>query len=721
MIGSLMYLTSSRPDIMFADRVSDVLLVQVYVDDIIFGSTRKELCTECEKIMHKNFKMSYMGELTFFLGLQVKQKEDGIFISQDNELYTPNVWNRMEKLLRMKMKQVVITFSTVASAIICLATNQKFNFYKYIFESMVNHLDTGNKFLMYPRFVQVFLDKQVEGMSKHNAIYVIPSHTKKVFRNMKRVGKDFSRRVTPLFSTTMVQAQEDIGEGSSIPTDPHHTPTLTQPSTSQPLRKQNLMKTKRKDTELPHTSVPTEHVADEAVNEEMEDSLVRATTTATGLDAEQDRGNIFKTQSYATPNESISQETSSGCGPRCQETMRGTIAQTSLGEEDASKQGRNIVDIDADAETTLVNETVEDQGRYNDEEMFDTSVLDNEEVKKAVADKEIDAAQDQVSFATTTTAKDLTIALEALKTLKPKIIGIVIKDHEEPSKSKTKTLTSVADSTRLKAKGIVMQEPSEAKTTIILIPSQVKDKRKGKIHLGLYALKKKAQISLDEELTFKLQAEQEEEEERIAREKAFEANIAVIEQWHDVQAKIEADFKLAQRLHQEEQEQFTNDEKAKLFMEFLEKRRKLFAAKRAKDKRNRPPTKAQQRSLMWINNFVDFGTELVEESSKKAEECSSKRARDELEQESAKKHKVDDDQEAPELKKCLEIFPNDEDDVTIDATPLSSMSPTIIYYKIHKEWRKSYFQIIREDGSSQMHYTFSKMLKNFNREDLEVL
>ncbi|GJU05738.1 putative ribonuclease H-like domain-containing protein [Tanacetum coccineum] len=61
----------------------DILLVQVYVDDIIFGSTKKSLCTEFENMMHKKFQMSSMGELTFFLGLQVKQKEDEIFISQD--------------------------------------------------------------------------------------------------------------------------------------------------------------------------------------------------------------------------------------------------------------------------------------------------------------------------------------------------------------------------------------------------------------------------------------------------------------------------------------------------------------------------------------------------------------------------------------------------------------------------------------------------------------
>ncbi|GJT75240.1 putative ribonuclease H-like domain-containing protein [Tanacetum coccineum] len=61
----------------------DILLVQVYDDDIIFGSIKKSLCNEFEGLMHKRFQMSTMGELTFFLGLQVQQKEDGIFISQD--------------------------------------------------------------------------------------------------------------------------------------------------------------------------------------------------------------------------------------------------------------------------------------------------------------------------------------------------------------------------------------------------------------------------------------------------------------------------------------------------------------------------------------------------------------------------------------------------------------------------------------------------------------
>ncbi|GJU30641.1 hypothetical protein Tco_1174230 [Tanacetum coccineum] len=138
---------------------------------------------------------------------------------------------------------------------------------------MVKNLENvSGKFLMYPRFVQVFLEKQLEGMSNHKRIYVTPSHTKKIFGNMRRVGKGFSGRETPLFPTMMVQAQEEIGEGSANPTDPHHTPTIIQPSTSQPQKKQKPRKPKRKDTEVPQPSGPTTNVADEAVNEEMDDN-----------------------------------------------------------------------------------------------------------------------------------------------------------------------------------------------------------------------------------------------------------------------------------------------------------------------------------------------------------------------------------------------------------------------------------------------------------------
>ncbi|GKC04742.1 hypothetical protein Tco_0996352 [Tanacetum coccineum] len=118
-------------------------------------------------------------------------------------------------------------------------------------------------------------------------------------------------------------------------------------------------------------------------------------------------------------------------------------------------------------------------------------------------------------------------------------------------------------------------------------------------------------------------------------------------------------------------------------------------------------------------------TELMKESSKKAEaeitqESSSKRAGEALEQESSKTQKVDDDKETEELKQCMEIISDNGDDVTIEATPLSTKSPTIVDYKIYKEGKKSYFQIIRAYGNSHMYLTFGKMLKNIDKEDLEV-
>nr|GEW82503.1 ribonuclease H-like domain-containing protein [Tanacetum cinerariifolium] len=69
----------------------DIMLVQVYVDDIIFGSTKESLCDEFEALMHKKFLMSSMGRLAFFLGLQVKPSKEGIFISQDKFQVTPKL------------------------------------------------------------------------------------------------------------------------------------------------------------------------------------------------------------------------------------------------------------------------------------------------------------------------------------------------------------------------------------------------------------------------------------------------------------------------------------------------------------------------------------------------------------------------------------------------------------------------------------------------------
>ncbi|GJU24296.1 hypothetical protein Tco_1162917 [Tanacetum coccineum] len=350
--------------------------------------------------------------------------------------------------------------STMASAIICLATNQKFNFSKYIFESMVKNLDNAGKFLMYPR-------------------------------------KRFSRRETSLFQKMVVQDQAKIGEGSAIPTDPHHTPTFIQPSTSQPQKKQKPRKPKRKNTKIPQSSGPTDNVAHVAINEEVDDSLVRAATTATSLDAEQDRGS----------------------GTRCQEAIGDTIAQTrfenvskhsnipllvrdeGLGKEDASKQGR-IADIDANEDIYLVNV-------QTDEDMFGVNDLDGDEVIVESVDV-VNTAEETRSVVEEVTVVTIPVSAATTTTITTAITDVEMTLAQ--ALAELKSANPKADKEQVHTPTVSSQQPSQVK---------VQDKGKGKIVKPepVKKMSKKELLRLDEELAFKLQAE-EEEEERLAREKA---------------------------------------------------------------------------------------------------------------------------------------------------------------------------------------------------------
>ncbi|GKA14158.1 hypothetical protein Tco_0693804 [Tanacetum coccineum] len=367
---------------------------------------------------------------------------------------------------------------------------------------------------------------------------------------------------------------------------------------------------------------------------------------------------------------------------------------------------------------------------HNDAQMFDTNVFNGEEVfvaeqSEKVVEEVVSIAE--VSAAATITTEEITLAqaLAELRSVKPKVVV------QEPVQSTTTT----APSTIPKAKSITFRDPSESttRTTLTPIPSNIKDKGKAKMIKPEKPLKMKEQIRLDEELAFKLQAE-EEEQARLAREKAEKVKEANISR-DNVQAMIEADSLLAERLQAREQEELTDEEKARLFVELLEKRKKHFAALRAQEKRNKPPTKAQKKSTMStylknmagykqsqlknksfveiqklfdkamtrVNMFVDMDTELVKESSKKAEaemaqESSSKRAREELEQEVVQ-----------------------DDEVAINAIPLATKPAPIVNFKIHKKGRNGYYEIMRADGSTKTYLLFSQPLKEFDREDLENL
>nr|GEU33447.1 hypothetical protein [Tanacetum cinerariifolium] len=295
----------------------DILLVQIYVDDIIFGSTNKDLCKAFKKLMKDKFQMSSMGELTFFLGLQVKQKLDGIFISQDKyvaeilrkfrlideksvstpidtekpllkdldgedvDVHTyrsiigslmyltssrPDIMFAVNDVTRLQTlvekKKVIIIEATIrealrlddAESIDCLPNEEIFtefsrmgtswNEFSSSMASAIICLSTCRKFN--------FSKAQVGDLSSCSTKYSSPALTQKVFVNMRRVKKGFSRVDTPLFKGMIMAQQDDdvADEGAASvvvddvpaaddePTIPSHTPT-TQP----PLPLQDLPST----------------------------------------------------------------------------------------------------------------------------------------------------------------------------------------------------------------------------------------------------------------------------------------------------------------------------------------------------------------------------------------------------------------------------------------------------------------------------------------------
>nr|GEY88962.1 hypothetical protein [Tanacetum cinerariifolium] len=535
--------------------------------------------------------------------------------------------------------------STMVFAIICLADNQKFNF------------------------------------SRHKKMYIISSHTKKIFANMRRIRAGFSRVITPLFDIIMVQAPADMGD---TPVETRQTPIVDQPSTSKPKKKQKPRRKQRKEAEVSH--------------DESEDEKHAPTPSSDPLPSGEDSYTLNELMIFYTSLQEHRMLRSGGLrrlkkigsGRRVKSPME----KDSLGvQEDASKQGRMIEEIDQNAEIALDDET---QGRTIDDEMFRVDDLAGEEVVMDTTTSEHEehiiedvstaepvtiagevvtatTVKDSVALTTAVTEDEITMAqaLAALRSPKPKVV-VQEKDMSTTILAATTIVTTVVPTPRAKGKA-KMIEPE--------VP-----------------IKKKDQIRIDEEYARKLEAEEQEAARLSRAQQDEEANNS----WDNIQAMMDADRLLAERIQAREREEFF---KGRSFDDI----KKLF-----------------DREMRKVNDFIDIDLETQKSSAKEVQESSTKRIAEHLESDISKKQKVDENvkpviDDSEELKKCIGIVPDDGDEVLIEATPLSSRSPTIIDYKIHKEGKKTYFKIIRADGNSQVYQSFEKMFKNFYREDLEVL
>ncbi|GJT13159.1 hypothetical protein Tco_0860201 [Tanacetum coccineum] len=160
-----------------------------------------------------------------------------------------------------------------------------------------------------------------------------------------------------------------------------------------------------------------------------------------------------------------------------------------------------------------------------------------------------------------------------------------------------------------------------------------------------------------------------------------EANI----DWDDIQGKIDADYQLDERLQAQEQHELTIKEKSNLFVQLLEERKKHLATKRAKEKINRPPTRAQQRSIMYtyLKNMAGWKPkDLKNKSIANIQELFDKA------------FKRVNTFEAAKMKELIKIIP-DKEEVAVDAIPLATKPLSIVDWKIVKEGKISYCQIIR--------------------------
>ncbi|GJY64453.1 hypothetical protein Tco_0465913 [Tanacetum coccineum] len=258
--------------------------------------------------------------------------------------------------------------------------------------------------------------------------------------------------------------------------------------------------------------------------------------------------------------------------------------------------GGMISDIDADAEISLVDETQ----RLDDDLIFDTTADLVTTVSSLVTTDSvtITAAKPVSAAAKELTDNDMTMAkaLAELKTSKPKVVTIV------PILYSTTTVTT----TKPKAKGITIQEPSVTQKTIVLFLSSSEGKA---IMIESEKPVKIKDLSAHDEqvakdLHDKIQVQLEEEAKR--QEESFMAALAEV--YDVVQAQIDADQELSARMTLEEHEKYTVEERARMLAEFIKNRKKQLVVERDEAIRSKPPIKSQLRNLMmtYLKNTGRF-------------------------------------------------------------------------------------------------------------------
>ncbi|GKC64876.1 hypothetical protein Tco_1097474 [Tanacetum coccineum] len=532
---------------------------------------------------------------------------------------------------------------------------------------------------------------------------------------MRKPGNGFSGRVTPLFHNMLVPPLV-VGEGLEQPPEPQPTPStaplevlspLTTAATSQPPKDPSTYRrTKRgRNIKVPQSGGSPNKVGDEAINEEMLDSVERAATTATSLEAEQASGNINKTQFMTTLNEPFSLELGSGSGPWRQETMGGMQAQTRSegvsnlssdppllgghtlrsGEDSNEHQIEltdNVLDLEKKKDDQVVEilklkkivkklerrrkssishlrrriyRQVESSDDDLDEEDASKQGKTSDKIKPMFKDSDFDDLDDLVDEGMTFVQdKDV----ENQGKIGADDTEVVTQKQTPPT---TTTVFDDEDVTMAMAQTFIKMKEEKAKEKGVAIKDETEPVEK---------TKKKVQG--DAEVALRLQAELDEK----------------------LRARIDVDYELAARMTQEEQEKYTIKERARTWVV-------------TNTKEAQKPDKRLKRVA---------GSYATQKSPKKLKVM--KYVKDVIEEEAAEYEK-----EKEKLRLSLKIIFNDDSEVNYE--PLSRKFPIVNWeYQLlgKMEAKDMYiYKLIRADGSSSYHGDTQAFLRRLDRQDLNDL
>ncbi|GJU37839.1 hypothetical protein Tco_1186193 [Tanacetum coccineum] len=261
--------------------------------------------------------------------------------------------------------------SNIATAIICLATNKTFNFSKFIFDAMVKNLDNPHKFLMYPRFIQICLNKQRRLLQPHTRTYPTPILTRKVFNNMKRVIRGYSGEDTPLFPSMITVAETSPSRITSSPSlSPQHTPVSASSTLPPPITETTPIA--EEPALMPHES-PLQSVQ----------SLRR------------DEGSVSLNELMDLLIKRVKKLEKQVKTGKARRRTKIVLSEDEVVEEDSSKQGRSLIEeLDMDADFSLVPpHNAEIQENISD----DTKVLLEEEETTELIEEPTELVEDQES------------------------------------------------------------------------------------------------------------------------------------------------------------------------------------------------------------------------------------------------------------------------------------------------------------------------------------